>query len=336
MSALLERVLGGRHLEEAEASDLIVRLCDESAPPALSGALLAGLRAKGETPEEIRGCASAMRALALRPRIPGGAPLLDIVGTGGDGSGSLNLSTGSALLAAACGLQVAKHGNRSVSSRCGSADVVEALGMRMDLDEASAGACLARTGFTFLFAPRFHPAMRAISPVRRALGVRTIFNLLGPVTNPAAPAHLVVGAYSEAAAELLAHTLAGMEVERAYVVHGAGGWDEATPIGPFTLHDARPGRVVTEVRDPAAYGVPSCAPADLAGAGPRENAESLRHALGGEPGAHRDALVLGAALALQVTGRVGPPRDAAEAAAAALDDGRAARLLEALVETSHP
>ncbi len=330
MSALLERVLSGRHLDESEASDLMLRLADESLAPAFSGALLAALRSKGETAAEIRGFALAMRQVALRPAIPEGPPIADTVGTGGDGSGSLNLSTGAALLAAAAGIRVVKHGNRSVSSRCGSADVLEALGVPIELDEQAVGACLARTGFAFLFAPRYHPAMKAIASVRRALGVRTVFNLLGPLTNPAAPPFQLVGAYSQASAQLLAETLAGMPIERAFVVHGAYGWDEATPVGPFILHDVTPGRITAEERDPAAYGIPRCAPDDLTGGQARDNALCLCEAFAGKRGAHRDALVLGAALVLQVVGAISRPRDAAEAAAAAIDDGRAGRLIASL------
>ncbi len=330
MNAFLEKVLDGRHLEEREAADVLVGLTDEAAPPALSGALLAALRAKGETPSELRGFALAMRRLARHPHIPDGPPIVDTVGTGGDGSGSLNLSTGAALLAAACGQRVVKHGNRAVSSRCGSADVLEALGIPMGLDEAAAGDCLARTGFTFLFAPYYHPAMKVLAPVRRALGVRTIFNLLGPITNPAEPRFQMVGAYSPSAAALLAETLSGLPIERAFVVHGDPGWDEATPAGSFLLYDVRPGRTTCERRDPADYGLPRCRPQELLGGDAAENGRRLYGVFTGEAGAHRDALVLGAALVLELMGAAPAPRDAAAMARAALDDGRAARLVEHL------
>ena len=235
---LLERLLRGEHLDEATAGDLLRLLARGEIQPALAGALLAALRAKGETPEEIRGFARAMRELALRPAIPAGA-YVDIVGTGGDGSGSLNLSTGASLLAAACGLPVVKHGNRSVSSKSGSADVLAALGLPIPLDEAAAGACLARCGFTFLFAPHYHPATKNIAAVRQALGVRTVFNILGPLANPAAPPFHVIGAFSDAMAASMADTLSGLPLTRAFVVHGEAGWDEATPAGPFICYDVR-------------------------------------------------------------------------------------------------
>jgi len=330
MKASLERLVTGQDLAEDEAADLLATLATEECPPALAGAVLAALRAKGETADELRGFARAMRRLALRPELPPGGPLVDTCGTGGDGSGSFNLSTGVALLASACGLRVAKHGNRSVSSRTGSADVLEALGLTLPGGNGEAGALLARTGFTFLFAPSFHPAMKALAPVRRSLGIRTVFNMLGPLTNPAEPAFQLVGAFSPGAAALIARSLAGLGTERAFVVHGSDGWDEATPVGPFEVHDVRPGSVTREVRDPADYGVPRCRPGDLAGDGAAANAAALTAALSGERGPHRDALVLGTALVLQLTGTEAAPRDAAARAAAAIDDGRAAALLASL------
>ena len=237
-SAVLDRLLDGESMNESEAYSLMQQLADGELPAALAGALLAGLRAKGETADEIRGFATAMRELAVHPKIPDGAPTVDTVGTGGDGSGSLNLSTGVGLLAAACGARVVKHGNRSISSKSGSADVLECMGVPMPLHEKEAIECLQATNFTFLFAPAYHPAMKAVVPVRGALSVRTVFNMLGPLTNPAAPPYQLIGAYSQDAASLMADALTGMPIERAFVVHGASGWDEATPIGaPPLAHD---------------------------------------------------------------------------------------------------
>ncbi len=330
MKTVLERLVSGRDLAEQEAADLLTALTAGDVQPALAGAVLAALRAKGETAEELRGFALAMRRLARRPLLPAGTPLVDTCGTGGDDSGSLNLSTGVALLAAACGLRVAKHGNRSVSSRTGSADVLEALGLPLPLEDGAAGALLARTGFTFLFAPHYHPAMKSLAPVRRALGIRTVFNLLGPLTNPAEPPFQLVGAFSPHAAELIAESLSGLAVERAFVVHGNDGWDEATPAGPFLLFEVRPGSVTRSVRDPADYGLERCQSGDLQGDGHAGNAAALTAALSGEPGAHADALVLGTALVLELTGTVSGPLPAARAAAEAIADGRAADLLARL------
>jgi anthranilate phosphoribosyltransferase len=332
LNALLEKLLARTDLEEDEAGQLMVALTREDLPPALAAALLIALRAKGETAAEVRGFARAMRGLARKPDVPPDAPTLDIVGTGGDGSGSLNLSTGASLLAAACGIPVVKHGNRSVSSRSGSADVLEALGMRLPADAAEAGACLAATGYTFLFAPHFHPAMKAVAPVRKAMGVRTVFNLLGPLTNPAAPPYLLLGAFSPAAARLMAEALAGFEgLERAFVVHGAPGWDEATPVGPFVLYEVRGEEVSETTRDPAEWGLARCTAEDLAGGDADVNAARLRAALEGEDtGPHLDALLLGTALALELTGRADSPETAVGMARAAVEDGRARAQLEAL------
>jgi anthranilate phosphoribosyltransferase len=332
LPAILETLLQGIDLDEQAAAALLVELTREDLPPALAAALLAALRAKGETPAEVRGFATAMRRLARKPEIEVEGPLLDVVGTGGDGSGSLNLSTGASLLAAACGVPVAKHGNRSISSRSGSADLLEALGMRLPADETAATACLRATGYTFLFAPHFHPAMKAVAAVRRAMGVRTVFNLLGPLTNPAAPPYLLLGAYSPEAARLMAEALTGFEdLERGFVVHGAPGWDEATPVGPFLLCEVSHGTVIETTRDPEEWNIPRCSAEDLAGGDAEYNARRLRAVFSGrESGPHLDALLLGTALALELTGVAANPREAVGMGRRALLDGRADALLEAL------
>ncbi len=327
----LQRLLDGETLDETEAAETLKAMAEGSVEPAVAGGLLIALRCKGEAAAEIRGFATAMRELARRPQIQAGEPYVDIVGTGGDGSGSLNLSTGAALLAAASGLKVVKHGNRSISSRCGSADVLAALGLPIPLDEQQAGVYLDALGFTFLFAPHYHPAMKNIGPVRAALGVRTVFNILGPLANPATPPFHVIGAYSEDMAELMAETLSGMDAERSFVIHGAPGWDEATPVGPFLCFDVRPGQVERSVRDPKDAGLARCTAEDLLGGEASLNAERLRGALSGEDtAAHRDALVLGAALALEVTGTAPDLASGVEAARAAIDDGRAAAIVAGL------
>lgn len=328
-SALLDRLLNGDSLDEAEASQLMHDLAGGEMDAALAGALLAGLRAKGETADEIRGFATAMRALALDPGIPHGPPTVDSVGTGGDGSGSLNLSTGSGLLAAAAGARVVKHGNRSVSSKSGSADMLECLGMPMPLDAAASVDCLGALNFTFLFAPGYHPAMKAIMPVRGALGVRTVFNILGPLANPAAPPYMVIGAYSPEIARLMADTLAGMPIERAFIVHGEPGWDEATPVGEFLLFDARPGSVEHSTRAPEDYGIPRCDPDDLQGGDASQNAaEFVRVMTGEDHGAHRNALLIGASLVLEVSGLASNAKDGVARAAEAIDGGAAASFLD--------
>lgn len=328
LGAVLDRLLDRQHLSEAEAGQLLAALTAAELAPAMAGALLAALRAKGVTAAELRGFAAMMRTLARHPQLGAVGDAVDIVGTGGDRSGSLNLSTGAALLAAACGLPVIKHGNRSISSRSGSADVLQALGLPIPLDEAAAGRCFAELGFTFLFAPYYHAATRNIAPVRAALGVRTVFNILGPLSNPAAPPFLVLGAFERGVAELMAQSLPGSGIERAFVIHGAEGWDEPTPVGPFWLFDVSAGGCRQEQRTPADYGLPLCRADALAGADAQHNARELKRVLDGESrGAHRDALLLGAALALEVTGREAAPRAAVARAAQAIDSGAARELL---------
>lgn len=329
--ALLEQLLRGQNLSEAVAGDLLRLLTNESLPPATAAALLVALRAKGETADEVRGFATAMRGLARHFPLPTGLSPVDLVGTGGDGSGSLNLSTGAALLTAACGAPVVKHGNRSVSSKSGSADVLEALGVKLPADAEAAALLLGRTGFTFLFAPHFHPAMKAIAPVRRALGVRTVFNVLGPLTNPGAPPYGVVGAFDLPTARLMADALSGLPITRCFVVHGEPGWDEPTPCGPFTVFEVRPGTVRRQRRDPAHYGLPRCAPETLAGGDAVANAAAIRLVFEGrDRGPHRDALLLGAGLALDLVGSARGLRRGIEKARRTLDSGAAARWLDAL------
>lgn len=331
VNTTLEQLLAGQNLSEAVAAELMHALTDEQLPPAVAAALLVALRIKGETAAELRGMATAMRALARRFEPGAAVATADVVGTGGDSSGSLNLSTGAALVAAAAGVPIVKHGNRSVSSKSGSADVLEALGICLPPTPAAARALFDATGFTFLFAPNFHPAMKAIAPVRRALGIRTVFNLLGPLTNPAAPPFGLIGACDLPTARLLADALAGMPIQRAFVVHGEPGWDEATPAGPFVVFDVRPGLVRRGRRDPAHYGIPRCTAADLAGGDATANARAIEAVLCGEDrGPHRDALVLGAGLVLDLVGRARGLRRGIEAAQRALDGGEGARLLARL------
>jgi len=254
---------------------------------------------------------------------------VDSVGTGGDNSGSLNLSTGAGLLAAVAGARVVKHGNRSISSKSGSADVLESLGMRLPLGEQAAIDSLGALSFTFLFAPAYHPAMKSIMPVRGALGVRTVFNMLGPLTNPAAPPYQLVGAFSAGAAKLMAETLSGMPLERAFVVHGEPGWDEPSPAGEFLLYDVRPGGVAESVRTPEEYGFKRCQPAALQGGDAAHNAAELARVFNGDDkGPHREALLMGTSLILEVTGLAADRSAGVEMAAAAIDDGKAALFLE--------
>ena len=328
LTPLVERVLAGAVLSRDEAHYALGRLTDANVPDAQKAAFLTALRTRPEEPGELAGLAAGMLAAARGPlpRRPG--IVVDTCGTGGDGSGSFNLSTATALLVAALGIPVAKHGNRAVSSRTGSADLVEALGLAFADDPEAAARDLEERGFAFLFAPAFHPAAAGVAPVRRSLGMRTVFNVLGPLANPARPTHQLVGAFSPDAARAMAGALAQLGVERAFCVHGEPGWDEATPVGPFLRVEVRDGEVREATFDPRDYGLERCRPDDLAGGDADGNAALLRGLFDGTRSPLRDALVLNAALVLQLVGREHDPRAAARAAAAALDDGRARTFLE--------
>jgi anthranilate phosphoribosyltransferase len=328
MRELVAKILSGETLSEEEAGRLLEHLTAPGLDPVMAAAALAGMRTRGETAEELRAFARGLQDVSIRPVIADVSEAVDVVGTGGDSSHSLNLSTGAALLAAAAGARVVKHGNRSVSSRSGSYDVLGALGLDVPWDAVRAGEVLESTGFTYLFAPAFHPAMKSVAPVRQAIGARTIFNLVGPLANPARTPFLVVGVFSPDSAEMIAHTLSGMEISRAFVVHGEPGWDEPTPAGPYLLFDVTPGSVVSRVEDPADFGIERCEPDDLVGSDPQHNARAIRDVFDGEAGPHRDALVLGAALALRVTG--GGTDESIQRVAEAIDDGRARDLLARL------
>jgi len=326
----IARMVAGEHLDEQTAEAVMGSIMEGEATPAQVGALLVGLRMKGETVGEITGFARAMRARAHRIDFP--HPLLaDTCGTGGDGAGTFNISTGAALVAAAAGLPVAKHGNRSVSSRCGSADVLEALGVPVKMDPAQARACLEATGFTFLFAPVFHPAMRHAAGPRREIGVRTVFNILGPLTNPAGARVQVVGVFGPEWVRPLAEVLRCLGVREAFVVHGAGGTDELTPAGPAIFCRVADGRLEEGYLDPADYGFARAPLEALAGGDAATNARILREVLEGRPGPQREAVVLNAALALVAGGLAGDIKEGAHLARTTIDSGAALGKLEEVV-----
>lgn len=331
MRDLIAKILDGDRLTEAEAGRLLTGLTNDDLDPVMAAAALAGMRTRGETAEEMRAFARGLQEIAVAPDISDVSRAVDVVGTGGDSSGSLNLSTGAALLAAAAGVEVIKHGNRSVSSRSGSYDVLGALGLDVPWDAKRSGEVFDQTGFTYLFAPAFHPSMKAIAPVRQAMGTRTIFNLVGPLANPARAPHLVVGAFSAECAEMMAETLSGMDIARAFVIHGEPGWDEPTPVGPYLMIDVRPGSVERLTEDPADFGIERCAPEALIGGDAAHNAAAIKEVFAGGRGPHRDALVLGASLALRVRGV--SIDEAMGTASAAIDDGAALDLLDRLAAT---
>jgi anthranilate phosphoribosyltransferase len=329
----LARLLEGRDLSQDEARAVMNAIMDGDATPAQMGGFLVALRLKGETPDEIAGCAEAMREHVLSVR-PAREDLVDTAGTGGDGARTFNISTAAALVAAAAGAGVAKHGNRAVSSASGSADVLEALGFRLELPPPRIEQSIDELGFGFLFAPSHHPAMRHAAPVRRELATRTVFNVLGPLTNPAGARAQVVGVYAPELVETIASVLVRLGARRAFVVHGAGGIDELSPAGPNLVCEVADGRVERREIDPADFGVPRCSSAELAGGTPEENAAFVREVFAGAPGAKREAVLLNAAGAIAASGRADDLEEGYAVAAEAVDSGAAAERLEALVAFS--
>src|SRR5581483_1135078 len=284
----LARLLDGHDLSRDEARQVMDSIMSGEATPAQIGGFLVALRLKGETADEIAGSAEAMRAhaVAVRPRR---SDLVDTAGTGGDGGKTFNISTAAALVAAAAGAGVAKHGNRSVSSASGSADVLEALGFELDQTPERIAQSIDELGFGFMFAPMHHPAMRHAAPVRRELATRTVFNVLGPLTNPAGARAQVVGVYSPELVTVIADVLAQLEARRAFVVHGAGGIDELSPLGPNLVCEVVGGRVIRREIDPLDLGVPRCDPSELAGGDPASNAAKIRAVFAGADGGRRSA-----------------------------------------------
>ena len=317
-SAALVAIVDGRSLERGEARAAMGAVMDGEATPAQLAAFLVALRMRGETVDELTGFAEAMRERVVRVQAPAGT--IDVVGTGGDRSGTINVSTGAALVAAAAGIPVAKHGNRAITSQAGSADVLEALGVRTDHDADSAAAALRELGFAFLFAPSFHPAMRHAGPTRRELGIRTAFNLLGPLTNPAGATRAVLGIGVAAVAPAYAAVVAALGTERTLVVHGAG-VDELPLDGSGVIHDVSPAGVTRSEVDPAALGLAVAPLGALAGGTAAENAAMLEAILGGvDRGPRRDVILLNAAAAFVAAGWT-PDLGAGVALAAATIDG---------------
>jgi anthranilate phosphoribosyltransferase len=329
----LARLLEGRDLSRAQAREVMGEIMEGKATPAQIGGFLVALRLKGETAAEIAGCAEAMRAhvVAVKPKRD---DLVDTAGTGGDGAGTFNISTAAALVAAAAGAAVAKHGNRAVSSSSGSADVLEALGFELELPAERIERSIDELGFGFLFAPSHHPAMRHAAPVRKELAARTVFNVLGPLTNPAGARAQVVGVYAPDLVPTIATVLARLGSRRAFVVHGAGGVDELSPAGPNLVCEVSGGKVRRREIDPEDFGVPRCRPSDLAGGSPGENAETIREIFSGAKGAKREAVLLNAGGAVAAGGHARDLEEGYRAATEALDSGAAGERLEALIAFS--
>ena len=327
VKAALATIVDGGTLSMDEARAAMGDVMDGEATPAQLSALLMGLRMRGETVDELAGFAGAMRDRVVKVDAPAGA--IDVVGTGGDGSGTFNISTTAALVAAAAGIPVAKHGNRAITSRSGAADVLDALGVRIDHDATSAGASLRTLGFAFLFAPVFHPAMRHAGPTRKEIGVRTAFNLLGPLTNPAGTSRGVIGVGVPDVAGKVAEVAQRLGTERTFVIHGAG-VDELPLDGTGVIHDVTQAGIESRPVMPERLGLRSAPTARLAGAGPEENARMVEDVLRGEPGVRRDVTVLNAAAAFLVAGRVESLEEGVDRAALTIDAGLALELLAAL------
>jgi anthranilate phosphoribosyltransferase len=325
----LHRFTLGESLTGEETAELFGRMMDGEVGDAMKAALLVALRMKGETVPEIVGAATAMRRRVTRiPHHREG--VIDTCGTGGDGRGTFNISTAAALVAAAAGAAVAKHGNRSVSSRSGSADVLAALGVRIEADPATAGRALDEVGIAFLFSPILHPAMREVMPVRRELGLRTVFNVLGPLTNPAGARRQLMGVYAASLVEPIAHVLRDLGAEHALVVHGEDGLDEITTTGPTFYCEVRGGEVLSGTLDPERLGIARASLSELEGGGPEDNAERMRRVFARPEGALADVTALNAGAALYVGGLAPSIAEGLALARAALASGAAAAKLAEL------
>jgi anthranilate phosphoribosyltransferase len=330
----LQRVIDRHDLSRAEARAAMDVIMRGEATPAQIGGFLVALRLKGETADEIAGFAEAMREHVVPVR-PVRDDLVDTAGTGGDNSHTLNISTAAALVAAAAGAAVAKHGNRAVSSASGSADVLEALGFRLEQEPERIARSIDELGFGFMFAPTHHPAMRHAAPVRRELATRTVFNVLGPLTNPAGARAQIVGVYSPDLVPIIAEVLARLGARRAFVVHGAGGIDELSPAGPNVVAEVVDGEVRERTIDPLELGIPRCRPGDLVGRDPSGNADTIVHIFARrEFGPRRDAILLNAAGAIAAAGHAEDLGDGLVLARETLDSGAASARLEELIAFS--
>ena len=330
---LIAKVAAGLPLNRAEAALAFSQMLSGEVTPAQMSGFLMALRVRGETVDEITGAVTAMRERMLRVEAP--ADAIDVVGTGGDASGSWNVSTLAGLIVAACGVPVAKHGNRAASSKSGAADVLQALGVKTGQAPDRVTAILNETGFAFMLAPAHHPAMRNVAPVRTELGTRTMFNLLGPLSNPAGVKRILLGVFAENWLEPIAETLRDLGTERAWVIHGSDGLDEMTTTGPTHVVELDAGKIRRFTVEPEEAGLSRAAPDALKGGEPGENAAALRAVLAGEPGAYRDIAILNAAGALVVAGKAASLKDGAALAASAIDAGKVKSLLETVVAVSN-
>jgi len=331
--ALIEKLVRHEDLTTDEAAQAMREVMEGRAAPGALAGLLAALVMKGERPEEIAGLARTMREHAVALMTPPG-DVFDTCGTGGDRSGTFNVSSAAAVVVAACGVKVAKHGNRSVSSRCGSADVFEQLGVNVTASPQVVEQTLRQANIAFFFAPTFHPSMKHAGPIRREMGIRTTFNLLGPLTNPAGATRQIVGVPRPELTQVMARALMLLGAKRAWVVHGAGGIDEISTTGHTKVSECRDGAVHTFFIHPSEFGLPKAAPGDLRGGDAVENAAIIRTILDGKPGPAREIVLLNAGAALFVAGRTSSVRDGISCAGAAIDSGAARETLDRMVRSS--
>jgi len=333
LKPLLAKVADGNALGAEEAENAFDIIMSGEAAESQIGAFLMALRARGETVDEITGAVRTMRAKATMISAPEGA--IDVVGTGGDGAGTFNVSTGAALVVAGSGVPVAKHGNRALSSKSGAADVLTALGVNLDAEMDVIERCIREAGIGFMMAPRHHSAMRFVGPVRAALAVRTIFNILGPLSNPAGVKRQFTGVFAKEWVEPMARTLANLGTEAAWIVHGSDGLDELTTTGPTFVAELKNGAISTFEISPEDYGLAIAQPEDLKGGDGEVNADAIRSLLAGEAGAYRDIVVFNAAASLVVAGKATDVGEGIAMAAAAIDGGKAQTVLDKLVEISN-
>lgn len=331
-SEILGKLTAGQNLSRAEARSALDHIMRGRATAAQTSAFLVSLRIKGETTEEMAGLVETMRSVGVRVSI--GEPVVDTAGTGGDRSGTFNISTAAALIAAGAGARVAKHGNRSASSKCGSADVLEALGVGIELDPQHTAEMVTEAGFGFFFAPRYHPAMKHVVPIRQQLGIPTVFNFLGPLTNPAGATRQLIGVYDSRMAERMIGVLSRLGTERALVVHADDGLDEVSVSGPTRGFQLADGEVTPVVFTPEDFGVDPADVSELLGGDAETNAAILRSVLAGETGPRRDAAVANAAATLMVAGLAETPAEGALSASRSIDSGAAAAVLDRVIDLS--
>ena len=331
--ALIAKVATGANLSRAEAASAFDRMMSGEATPSQMGGLLMALRVRGETVDEITGAVTTMRAKMLSVKAPPDA--VDIVGTGGDASGSYNISTCAAFIVAGAGVPIAKHGNRALSSKSGAADVLQALGVNIDLNAEQVGLCIRDSGIGFMFAPAHHPAMKNVGPTRVELGTRTIFNLLGPLSNPAGVKRQMIGTFSRHWIEPMVQVLNNLGSERVWAVHGSDGLDEITTSGPTSVAELKDGKVRTFEIAPEDAGLRRAKPEALRGGDASHNAAALLDVLKGKPGPFRDVAILNAAATLIVASKAGDLKEAAALAAKAIDSGEAEGRLDRLIAVSN-